>query len=370
MNILVSFPGLDFPQVQFSVDEKITVKDAIEEAGSQWNVETAALELSYNGEILLKDSVLASHGIGVDSVIEASFLNVFDRDWIVDVDLNKKLQRHYEINHSTSIQLNTKTFGDGDNNGCLYFDGSWFLPATVHQISFVNSHPSVTAVSNNFFFENSITTLNLSGLTSVTVVYDYFMYGCHGVISVDLSGLRNTTQIGSSFMEGCCSVVELDLSGLCNASEIGSNFLSGCTSIKELKLCSLEKVTSIDSNFLCDCNQITKLNLDGLRNLSQIPDGFLRECSSLLSLDFKKFDKVVHISDSFLYNNSSMTSLDLSGFQNVVSISTNFLVGCTSLSAIDTSSFYKLLSINNNVVEGSSVTDMSVGELRNMSIGS
>ena len=77
----------------------------------------------------------------------------------------------------------------------------------------------------------SLTAVDLTGLTSLTKVGEHFLVFCTSLTAVDLSGLPSLTQVEDDFLSGCTSLTAVDLSGLTSLTQVGSSFLDGCTSL-------------------------------------------------------------------------------------------------------------------------------------------
>ena len=75
---------------------------------------------------------------------------------------------------------------------------------------------------------STATAVDLSGLSQLTTVGDYFLRNCTSLTTVDLSGLSQLTTVGDSFLERCSSLTTVDLSGLSHLCSIGKYFLNRC----------------------------------------------------------------------------------------------------------------------------------------------
>ena len=165
----------------------------------------------------------------------------------------------------------------GDEEECLFLDTPTFLennvlklekgliPPIVERVSFRNSNSEVQAIEDSFLKENSsLTSLDLSGLHSLTSIGDEFLYEC-SITSLDLSSLSNVTKIGDLFLTGCSSITVLHLPGLNSVTRMGISFLSFCDSITSLDLSGMNSVTEIGDEFLHECSSITGVTKLGQR---------------------------------------------------------------------------------------------------------
>ena len=192
-----------------------------------------------------------------------------------------------------------------------------------------------TVIPNQFLEDTSLTTLDLSAVSCVTEIGDYFLAGCSTLTSVNLSGLCNVTRIGEEFLSGTGLTV-LDLSPLSRITRIGERFLVSCARLTALDLTPLSNVTHIDEDFLSDCESLTELDLSPLRHVTEV-GYFLTGCRSLTKLDLSPLSNVTHIASCFLTGCSGLTELDLAPLSNVTQIGKSFLANCTSLTVLDLS---------------------------------
>ena len=138
------------------------------------------------------------------------------------------------------------------------------------------------------------------------------------------------TQIGNYFLSYCTSLSSVDLSGLSSVTSIGDNFLDNCTSLASLNL-DLPILTKIGNSFLSCCEDLTSLTLD-FPVLTQIGDGFLNICSTLNSLTLN-FPILTQIGHSFLCYCEALTSLTLD-FPALTQINYAFLYSCSALTTL------------------------------------
>ena len=100
------------------------------------------------------------------------------------------------------------------------------------------------------------------------------MRECFKITSVDLSGLGSVTSIGNNLLYYCSEITSLDLSCLGSVTSIGYDFLGECSNITSLDLSGLSSVTSIGDYFLYTCERITWDHDTCL--LAAVPDDFDR----------------------------------------------------------------------------------------------
>jgi Leucine-rich repeat (LRR) protein len=168
----------------------------------------------------------------------------------------------------------------------------------------------LTALTGLSCQSNPLASLDLSGLTSLTTL------NCtsNSLTSLDLSGLTSLTTLFCSNN----SLTSLDVSGLasltalhCFGNSLTSLDLSGLTSLTTL-FCSNNSLTSLDLSGLtsltalnCFGNSLTSLDVSGLTSLTTL------NCfgNSLASLDVSDLTALTQLT----CNNNSLTSLDVSG---------------------------------------------------------
>ena len=318
MQVLVSCSDSLLPDVPFNATVKSLVNDVLQEAATEWSVDTDFLELFFEGTRLQAASRLMSHGVVAESVLVVSMISVFSKEWFIDKDKRSKITRN--IQSHTNLCLDTNTFTENDQ---LVFDDLHILK-TVVSISFTNSN-STTAIGLNFLRNwESLSSVDMSLLDSITSVGNYFLCNCSSLKTLNFPCLSNIKFVGTSFLCDVSSITALDLSALCNITTIHNNFLSGCDSLTSLNL-SFDNVSSIDHDFLSRCKSLTSLDLSSFSSVRTIGNNFLCECKSLLSLDL-----------------TNLTGIDLVG--------SSFMDGCTSL-VEDNSPGYVLIKSQSQLEE-------------------
>ena len=67
-----------------------------------------------------------------------------------------------------------------------------------------------TMIPKKFLSGASLTSLDLSAVSVVTLIEDSFLHQCTMLTNVDLSGLIHVMQIGHSFLYGCSALCKLE----------------------------------------------------------------------------------------------------------------------------------------------------------------
>ena len=152
-----------------------------------------------------------------------------------------------------------------------------------------------TVIPFGFLVRTSISRLDLSAVSTVTRIEDYFLTGCRGLTAVDLSSFTSLTHVGGCFLEGCTSLTSLDLPSLNSLTHVGHRFLQGCTSLASVDLSSSNSLTYVGDGFLHNCVSLTSLDLSSLENVTHI--GLIqppfRECANLQTIRLSGCSAVV-----------------------------------------------------------------------------
>ena len=341
MQVFVTFPELELAAVSVTVGVDSLVSDVLKGAAFEWDVDPEEVELSFAGDTLDETERLADHGLGADSEMEMrkKLFQLFGKCWFVDESKREKLLQWLGNHNEEYLNLDTPTFSE---DGCLSVS-KHLLPSVVERISFRNSNSDITIISRNFMRDSSITSLDLSGLSSVTAIGNYFMSSCSQLTAVDLSGLNSVTTIGYYFLFHS-HLTSVDLSGFSSLTIVGSYFMSSCSQLTSLDLSSLSSLTTIGDNFLFH-SHLTALDLSGLSSLTTTGNYSLYSCSQLTSLDLSGLSNLIIIGHFFLSCSHKLTSLDLSGLSSVITIEEGFLSSCSQLTAVDLSGLSSLTTI-------------------------
>ena len=176
-----------------------------------------------------------SSGVEDGSLLDASVVRLFGLEFLTDSAKRAKVFLRGERDQDGFFCLDTPTFAV---DGCLQFNNSGWFSNDVTNISFSNSEPSVTTVSDYFSAQ-----LCDSSLSNLSTVGDDFLSYCSSLTSLDLSSLSNLSTVGDSFLYNCSSLTSLDLSSLSNLSTVGDSFLRNCSSLTSLDLSSLSNLS-------------------------------------------------------------------------------------------------------------------------------
>eukprot|EP01060_Flectonema_neradi_P033005 TRINITY_DN5409_c0_g2_i1.p1 TRINITY_DN5409_c0_g2~~TRINITY_DN5409_c0_g2_i1.p1 ORF type:complete len:462 (+),score=54.08 TRINITY_DN5409_c0_g2_i1:90-1388(+) len=380
MQLSVSFPETDFQPVIFHAETESLVSDAAAVAGSEWGVDVDFLVIYFEGKPISKTSQLMSHGVTSDSELEATWRDIFSKEWFVDPSLRCKLFTYFETCTSNTLRLDTPSFV---NEGCFEFNDQSWIPPSVSILDFRNPDPATTSISKMLISSASVKEIGLHGLKNVTSVGDMFVrerkrlvvrglknvyFGgflpsCHRPV-VNLSHFNNVTSIGKYFFSEC-GLPSIDISELGSVVSIGDSFLEG-NNLCNLDLSGLQNVTYVGHCFLRDCSFVT-LDLSPLSQLSAILNSFLGECAAISFLDLSALSNVTSIGSGFLINCVSLTEIEMTGLRNVVSCGDHFLRNCRSLQSIDLASFKSLTTVGENFVSGcTGLTTLDLSGLENL----
>ena len=308
MQVFVTFPELELAAVSVTVGADSLVSDVLTAAADEWDVDPEEVELSLAGDTLDEAERLADHGLGADSEMEMrkKLFQLFGKCWFVDESKREKLLQWLGNHNEEYLNLDTPTFSE---DGCLRVSNN-MLPSVAKRISFRNSNFDIRIISQDFMQRSSITSLDLSGLSSVTTIGNYFLCECSQLTSVDLSGLSCLTTIGRCFV-ACSRPTTVDLSGLSSLTTIGNNFLYSCSQLTAVDLSSLSSLTTIGVCFMSSCSCLTSLDLSGFSSLVTIGNNFLSSCSCLTSLNLSGLSSVTKIGERFLLHSIAHESVQL-----------------------------------------------------------
>ena len=191
----------------------------------------------------------------------------------------------------------------------------------------------VTAIPDDFFFENSaVTCIGSSCVSSVDDIRDTSLPHCD--TTLDLPKLPFVTAIGHGFLAGCTMLSTVDFTGMQAVTWIGDCFLDGCRTLSAADFTGMQAVTSIGPYFLSDCTTLSTVDLSGMKAVTSIGNGFLGGCTTLSTVDFTGMQAVTSIGHFFLRNCTTLSTVDLTDMKAVTSIGNGFLGGCTALSTV------------------------------------
>jgi hypothetical protein len=181
----------------------------------------------------------------------------------------------------TPLDLNSAgLYSTGTSTDTIIVNGQNIVKSTVISAIFGVEFNGVTALEANFLNQfSNLTTLDLSGFTSLTSIGDYFLYDCDA-FNKAVSIPSGVTSIGSNFLAGCASFNKaITLSP--NLASIGSNFLYTCAAFNTA-LTLPSSLASIGDSFLSGCTSFNK-PLTLLSSVTEVGTYFLRNCSALVS---------------------------------------------------------------------------------------
>ena len=195
-----------------------------------------------------------------------------------------------------------------------------------------------TVIPENFLINSSCTRLDLSAVSTVTRIEDWFLFQSESLTQLDLSSFNNLTHIDGYFACICSSLTAVDLSSLNSLTYVGDGFLEDCTSLTQLDLSSLDRLEHVGDNFLQGCTSLASLDVSALNSLMYVGEHFLQGCNSLASLDLSSLNRLEHIGDNFVSACDSLTAVDLSSLNSLTQVGNGFLSGCITLSSLNLSS--------------------------------
>ena len=142
------------------------------------------------------------------------------------------------------------------------------IPATVSQNSsgewIEGNTYTVTAIADGgynsgVFYNSGITSVTFpSSLTSIGIRAFYF---CDGLTSVDLSGCTSLTSIGNSAFQNCSGLTSVSLPS--SLTSIGIQAFFSCSGLTgELNLGGCTSLTSIGNQAFDGCNNLTEVIID------------------------------------------------------------------------------------------------------------
>ena len=198
-----------------------------------------------------------------------------------------------------------------------------------------------TVIPQGFLQNNALTRLDLSAVSVVTEIGDWFLHRCPQLTQLDLSGLCNVTVIGGGFIADANRLESINLSGFGSLTKIGSSFL-GCTALRTVDLSVFRRVTVIELHFLSYCEHLTSVDLSGLSNVTEIGDYFLYGCWELKRVCLSGLRSVVTVGEEFFGTCWRLQVVDgLSALSGVRSIGENFFSSCSELTRMDASGLSK-----------------------------
>ena len=198
-----------------------------------------------------------------------------------------------------------------------------------------------TVIPDDFLRGSALTRLDLSALSVVTEIGDWFLLNCPQLTELDLSGLCNVTVIGDRFISPAKRLKSINLSGFGSVTKIGQGFLAA-SALRTVDLSVFRRLTVIEGGFLSHCSQLASVDLSGLSNVTEIGDYFLTGCSALTRVCLSGLRSVVTVGEDFFEECSCLEVVDgLSALSGVRSIGEDFFLFCPELRRIDASGLSK-----------------------------
>ena len=261
-----------------------------------------------------------------------------------------------ECTSLTSIGSSAFSYCDG-------LTGTVTIPASVTEIGdnpfadcnlegiVVEEGNSEYYLEGNCLIEKSTKTLitgfNNSTIPSdIKIIGDNAFYECSGLTSVDLSGCTSLTRIGDSAFQSCSGLTgELNLGGCTSLTSIGEFAFDDCSGLTgELNLGECTSLTSIGRSAFEYCSGLTSITLPS--SLKAIGNSAFQSCSGLTGeLNLGGCASLTSIGGWAFQYCSGLTSVDLSGCTNLTSIGNNAFSGCSGLTSVDLSGCTSLTSI-------------------------
>merc|ERR1712137_344639 len=106
-------------------------------------------------------------------------------------------------------------------------------PLSCRHLRFLHGFHELTTIGDwvDCRYGTLTSSVDFTGLTSLTSIGEHFMQYCASLTSVDFTGLASLTSIGNSFMGNCGSLPPLDFTGLTSLTSISDYFMNQCRSL-------------------------------------------------------------------------------------------------------------------------------------------
>ncbi len=192
----------------------------------------------------------------------------------------------------------------------------------------VTSIADASSSSNGAFYNSTLTNVTLPD--TLTKIGDYAFYGCSSLTSIDLSGCTSLQSIGIYALYSCSSLTEINLSGCTSLQSIGVYALYSCSSLTEINLSDCTNLESIGVAAFFSCKNLTNIDLSKCTKLTSIGSSAFNICSNLISITIPS--SVTSIGSSAFANCSRLTTITIPS--SVTGIGYAIFSGCTSLNSI------------------------------------
>ena len=137
----------------------------------------------------------------------------------------------------------------------------------------------------------------------------------NSIVSVKINDMDKVTEIDNWFLINCLNLKTVDLSGLTNLRYVGDFFMSGNFSLEEVIFPNAKSFTTISNSFLRECHSLKNVDFTNLSSVKEIGDCFLAGDWALESLDLSPIANVDYIASYwFLSNCYNLTSINFGGF--------------------------------------------------------
>ena len=173
----------------------------------------------------------------------------------------------------------------------------------------------------------------------ITGIRDNAFYGCKGLTSLDLSGCTSLTVIGVEAVlysrmgtfEGCTGLTEVKLPA--SLTEIGERTFEGCTGLTSIDLSVCTSLTEIDFYAFKGCKGLTEVKLPA--NLTEIGGEAFTNCSKLTgTIVFPANLKTIKS-----YTNSTYPYSIVGAFEGCTKLQGADFSACTNFTKIESSTF-------------------------------
>lgn len=194
--------------------------------------------------------------------------------------------------------------------------------AYCHSLRSVQLPSTLTSWDSGYrmFYEcRSLTSLDLSALTSITQIGSSAFNGCENLATLALpSGI---TSIGNSAFEGCKALTSLPLSS--TVTSLGSRAFYGCSSLQNITVPA--SVTSFGDYIFYECKGMTSATI--LADIETLPEYTFTRSTSLQTVELGNAIKTIE-REAFL-GCSSLTDVTLPN--TLTTIGVGAFTDCTSL---------------------------------------
>ena len=144
----------------------------------------------------------------------------------------------------------------------------------------VTSIADASSSSNGAFYNSTLTNVTLPD--TLTKIGDYAFYGCSSLTSIDLSGCTSLQSIGVYALYSCSSLTEINLSDCTNLESIGVAAFFSCKNLTNIDLSKCTKLTSIGSSAFNICSNLISITIPS--SVTSIGSSAFANCSRLTTI--------------------------------------------------------------------------------------